>query len=287
MTRTDAHRPGAIVPAAYQYLWSYFTGSDSEDGRMESYNTHEVQALCEGKRVFGGLGKCGVCGASFRYGDLWEHENGELLHIGHDCAAKYQLLANRSAFDAAKSAMERNHKARLDAETNRIHRDAFLAKHPGLAEALDTDHYISRDLSQKLTQYHELSEKQIALAFKLADDAATKPKPEAEKLVSAPTSEKRVTFVGTVVLVKSYEGAFGISYKATIKVETPEGNWLAWGTIPSSVLHAAPDGEKGRMYSIRGMKAQITATLKPGREPHFATMVRPSGKLLGVEGESK
>src|SRR5580693_905040 len=94
--RTDPHRPGAIVPSDYTYLESYFLGSNSEDG-PESYNLDIVQTICEGREAegleaFGKLGKCGICGVNFKYGDIWEHKaTRQLVHVGHSCADKYQM----------------------------------------------------------------------------------------------------------------------------------------------------------------------------------------------------
>lgn len=265
-TRTDCHRPGAIVPSAYAYEATYDCGGgeDEPPWGFEDVNPAVKAALAEGRKVFGEAGKCGVCGANFRYGDLWSHvPTGDLVHLGHDCASKYSLLANRPGFDAHLEALKRGRAARIEAERRKIVRERFCSSHPGLEEALATEHYISRDLSFKLGRYGSLSDKQIALAFKLAEDAKT-PRP-VEKLVPAPVADGRQTVRGRVVSLKWVESQFGGSTKMTVKVETPEGNWLAWGTRPATL----GDCEVGDLV-------EFDAALKAGRDAHFAIVSRPT-----------
>ena len=57
----------------------------------------------------------------------------------------------------------------------------------------------------------------------------------------------------------------------TVKVTTPAGTWLCWGTKPSMVEGHNPN--EGRS---RGREIEFTATLKKGREAHFALFSRPT-----------
>lgn len=305
--RTDAHRPGAIVPTDYVILTSYALATECGGWPVPPIGVENViafqnEARAAGKRIFGSLGKCGVCGASYKYGDLWRHEpTGEIVHLGHDCADKYELVADRMDFerelDGARRKSAREHAREIKAE--RV--AGFLAAREGLAVALETDHYISRDLKAKLAQYGELSDAQVKLAFKLEKDVADRAKRDAERaleiMVPAPQG-KRITFQGTVVGAKVVKSQYGSTLKITVKVETESGSWLAWGTCPTSVhggagaegiwsdaetaawRAAGKDGNATTGERLRGRRVEITATLKPGREPHFAVMDRPKGKLL-------
>ena len=168
-----------------------------------------------------GAGRCSVCGASFVYGDCYRHvPTGEYVHMGHDCSDKYAMLYNRSAWELANDRAEQAIAVRVLKAKNAEERVKFLALHEGLAEALQQDHSILRDLSQKLTQYHTLSPKQIAFAFKLADEVKN-PKPE-EAHVVAPLG-KGIEFEGEVVSLKSHESDFGPTLKMTVKVSTDKG----------------------------------------------------------------
>jgi hypothetical protein len=302
--RTDPHRPGAITPADYEHVLSFSLASSNggwpipaigvnceldnrvihADGRVEN-GQHQPDGQCctIGLRLagevfarHGGPGKCDICGAHYIYGDVWRHlPTRELIFLGHDCVAKYEMLADRSAWElqngrvraAAATACLRAGKAQ--------ERARFLAEHPGLDVALDTDHPIVRDIKGRFTRWASVSEKQVALVFKLAHEAAN-PEPE-EVLVKAPTG--KVTFRGTVVSWKRQEMSSFDAYKGTVKVKTPEGIWLAWGTIPASILD-----ESAKHGPVRGCEVEITATLLAGREPHFAIIKRPKGKLLKPAG---
>jgi len=303
--RTDPHRPGAIIPADYEYVFSFncVTSMDGwpvpafrinceldnrtfdADGKILKNGEHAPDGRCcviglrmvarEKFAAHGGPGKCTVCGAHYVYGDCWRHTpTGEIVFLGHDCADKYSLLADRSEAElAAARAKDATAKAILAAQSKK-ERAEFLANHPGLAAALEraSEHHILADLAAKFRQYRVLSDKQIALVQKLVHELDN---PQvAEVNVPAPTG--KVTFRGVVVSSKVQEGAWGNSLKITVKVTTPEGVWLAWGTEPTGIV-----SELGRHTDRKkGYEVELTATLKAGRDPHFAIMSRPRGKVV-------
>jgi len=274
--RTDCHRPGAIVPADYTYVCSYeLPGMNGDPGYMQDYRRRCIEA--DPRPVFfkndrdNGVGKCDICGAIFRWGDVWQHiPSGQNIHIGHDCADKYALLADRTDWFATVEAHKRATAAAIQAAMNKVKKEKFLAEHPGLEQDLNENHRIINDIAQRFNSYCKISDAQIALVQKLANEVRN-PKPE-EAHVPAP--EGKVVVRGTVVSTKSYDGAFGTSIKMTVKVTTPEGSWLAWGTVPSSLL-ASQDGLKGKLV-------EFSATLKQGRDAHFAIFKRPT-KAVVVE----
>lgn len=279
--RTDCHRPGAIIPKDYSYECSYCLPGNGEE--TESWNDDEALAITQdhkkqGKIVYGNLGTCGICGASFRYGDIWFHENGDLIHLGHDCADKYDLLARRTDFNKAVEQIKRNHKARLEALAQVARFDRFCANHEGLAQAFTTKHYIISDIASKLRQYGSLSDKQVALVMKISKDEAEKASQE-EKHVPAP--EGKVVIRGKVLSRKIQDSTFGSVLRMTVKVETPEGSWLAWGTVPAS-LEVIPQAEglPAIRRVERGDEVEFTATLSRGDTPHFAFYKRPSKARL-------
>ena len=276
--RTDSHRPSAIIPSDYSYVLSYHLATTVDGWPVAPFN---IDAVIELQRTHpfaktGSLGKCSVCGAHFIYGDIWRHDGGEHIHIGWECAEKYEMLVDRSAFEleasrrksAAAAKGLRTHNAQL--------RAAFLAEHAGLEEALKTPHDIVADIAARFQQWNTISDKQIALVMKLAAEAAAPQRREAH--IPAPTG--RQTFRGVVVSTKSQEGGYGVEYKMTVKVTTSEGTWLAWGTIPNALLESVPVGDRGRIYTLRGLEVEITATLTRGKDEHFAIAKRPTGRVL-------
>lgn len=273
--RTDIHRVGAIEPENYRIVLSYALPGSEGGWPVPGVNMDRIAALRAAGVPFadhGGPGKCTVCGATFRYGDVWVHvPTGTHIHVGQDCAAKYELIADRRDFerelDATRVRSAREHQAAIKAEA----RAEFLAGHPGLAEALQTDHRIVRDIASRFEVYGTLSPAQVALVLRLATEAAT-PRPE-EAHVPAP--EGRQTVRGRVVSVKTHEGDWGPSLKVTIKVETPAGSWLAWGTLPAALADAGAARPEGADW--RGAEIEFVATLARGRDAHFALFKRPTG----------
>lgn len=279
--RTDIHRPGAIVPGDYSYVTSYHLATTDGGWPVPPFNIDQVLALqsVEKFAATGSLGKCSVCGASYIYGDVWKHEpTGEHIHIGHECADKYSLLVDRTAFELEVE--RRKASARRDGQraANREKRAAFLAAHEGLAEALKVEHPIVTVIAARFESYCELSDRQVALVLKLAVEKSAPA--EVEVLVDAPRSEKRVTFRGRVVSAKSHDGTYGTQYRMTVKVEERGGSWLAWGTVPAKLLEAMPVGREGRLAMLRGAVVEVTAALKAGKDPHFALTTRPVAVLV-------
>lgn len=310
-TRTDAHRPSAILPRDYEYVLSFSMDTTDNSMPVPSINInceiarqfsrnedgtpnvtigrpHAADGRCcvIGIKQHGGVfaadagpGRCSVCGTHYVYGDVWFHKpSNEYICIGHDCADKYTLLADRSEWEMANLRTRENLAKELARKVNAEERAAFLAAHPGLAEALECKHDIVRDIASKFQAYRSLSDKQVALVFKLANEAAVNAAKPAEVHVAAPTGKQ--TFRGTVVSVKSHESRFGTSLKITVKVTTPEGTWLAWGTVPSAILNSFESYDYKAV--LRGCEVELTATLEAGSEPHFVFMKRPRGTIVSM-----
>lgn len=292
--RTDEHAPSRIVPANYEYVVSYSIGQPwyTDWGRAKVI---EAQDAAQEKHlpIFGGMGKCGVCGALFSHGDLWRHMSGELLHLGHECAAKYDMLSDRSEWElhhmrATKARELSNAKMRRSKS-----RERFLDENPGLLEALEYDHHITHSIAAQFDAKGRLSPAQVALVFKLVRDGQAKADAKArieaeraaEKNVPAPVG--RVEFRGRIVSVRARDGfRGGVEYKATIKVNTDAGSWLAWCTVPADVYreHAGAhheNAEQNLRTALVGRFVDVTATCtQSDRDEHFAFAKRPSWTLI-------
>lgn len=269
MATAKLHGKGSIVPADYELLISYYLGSENLPGFQVACKdgNHHGDRCCVAKlrTVFetggGDLGICCACGARYAEGDVWLHvPTNEIVHIGHECAAKYSLLADRTAYEMQMRSMRLARKAQLSAERNRLKREKFLADHPGLAEALAADTATSRSLQASFMRWQVLSAAQVALAFRLHEEASRpKPEPVEEKYVPAPLG--RVTFEGVVVSKKQVDSNWGMVTKIVVKVSAADGIWLCYLTATKRV--------------DRGETVTVTATLEAGRDPHFAFGKRP------------
>lgn len=147
-------------------------------------------------------------------------------------------------------------------------RERTLADNPGLAEALQTNHRIVRDIASRFEQFGSLSAAQIGLVFKLAREAQER---ASEVRAQAPTG--RQTFTGVVVSVKDHETDFGVTRKMTVKVQNPDGSmWVAWTTVPAA-LWQTPGFHTSMVI---GATVTLTATLERGKDAHFAFGKRPT-----------
>lgn len=286
MTRTDIHRPSQIIPSEYEYVFSYALASTDNGFPVPSQNIrcegdhHAEDGTCcviglrtvhPAQMVAVSPGRCTVCGTPHIYGDVWQHTpTGEYIAIGHVCAGKYSLLADRTDWELQITRARRNAAVQAERARKADQRTTFLAEHPGLEEALAYEHHITADIAARFTATAHLSEKQIALVLKLAREGKERAERPEEKHVPAPTG--RTTFRGRVVSWKLHESDWGTVARITVKVETPDGVWLAWGTCPSALY----DTENG----VRGALVEITATLTRGNDEHFAFMKRPRGTIL-------
>ena len=217
-----------------------------------------------------------------------------------EAVKSYAQRTKRILNSRAKQVAKRDAEAK--AKQDRF--DAFLSEH-NLQAALDRNwieaHFeqatweedvakplhILRDLASKLMQYGKLSEKQVALALRLFDQIQN-PKQYEEATVPAP--EGRVEFTGKIVSVKLSQSQYGEHVRMTVKVETPEGVWLANGTLPAKTYDQA-EAELGTVYTdegcrgfsvsdiskhLRGREITLTATLSRGNDDHFAFAKRPT-----------
>lgn len=312
-TRTDVHRPGAIIPADYRELFCYAYPTTVDGWPVPGFNIHLLNAQRIGARcsgVNGGRGgvdwaepicgddgkpypmsaihkggACDSCGAYFVEGSLFLHSpSGECIVLGHICANKMGI-----AFDASAAAtMKGQRKAARKSVILRKQRRAGLRAwagdaSPELRVALRADHYIVKDIRARLIQWGKVSEKQAALVVKIAADIAERASQPAEVHVPAPIADGRQTVTGTVVSVKLHEGAYGDSLKMTVKVTTSEGTWLAWGTAPSALLD-----EVANLGGLRGCVVRFDCKLKAGRDAHFALLSRPTkGEVLAVGDDGR
>ena len=315
--RNDVHRSGAIIPANYEYVFSYNLATTQDGWPVPSFGINCLldrrynvvgedgkESFVQGKHnddgrccvvgllnvahakfaSHGNAGKCTICGAAFVNGDVWKHTaTDEYIHVGHICANKYAMMADRSAWELENGRAREAAARQIQKKRNEEQNAAFLAEHPGLELALKTEHPIVQDIAARFHQFHQLSEKQIALVFKLANEAAN---PQAaEVYVDAP--QGRVEFEGTVISCKDHDSAYGTCAKMTVKVVTSQGVWIAWFTAPALILDQAREiaiketnNPLNVFLVLKEKQVRITATLSRGRERHFAFGKRPVGALV-------
>lgn len=276
--RTDIHREGALIPSDYEYVLSYnlpttFDGwpvpaymvnceldlrRTEADGKVVN-GAHRPDGLCcvvglrsVAKAKFathGATGKCTACGTQFVYGDVWRHKpSGEHIHVGHICGQKMGLHADRTEYEQAFGRIRQKSLAELRRQWKAERSAAFLADNPGLKEALELDHHILRDLKDKLETYGDLSERQVALALKIANEVRGR---EAERETRIANARhlgevgKRLEVTITCEFVASWEGLYGTQFLFAMRDEVT-GARLVWRTS------SLPDFHRGETARIRG-----------------------------------
>lgn len=188
--------------------------------------------------------------------------------FGSDCTARLGF-ANKVAFKLALL------QSRAAAQKIRFkifqQREAFLAAHPDLAEAIKTldapvhaKNTFVKDVVAKLNQYGSLSDRQVtAVIASVARDkayAVTQAASAVEVKGNAPTG--RTTVTGTVLSTKYQDSDFGPTLKMLLKLENNSRVWL---TAPSK-------------YTIdKGDTVTVTATWSPSKDDtSFAFGSRPT-----------
>ena len=276
--RTDIHRPSVMIPSEYRFVAAFaYPGPMGDPG----YNLRQVAEmrmahLKNGGTVFhkdNGSGGCDLCGSFFLNGAVFLHvPTNEWITTGWQCAEKVEIC-DASVFAAKKRALSAIDKIRKAARRRHDLKSFARSATKEIRKALRLDHHIAQDMRARLIRNPEkpLSEKQEALLLRLVEQdkesKARKVREAEEKHVPAP--EGRQSVRGKIVSVKSRETAYGTTLKMTVKVETPEGTWLAWGTVPSSLMTG--DCE------LRGKEIEFTGTFtRSDSKEHFAFFKRPS-----------
>lgn len=277
-------------------------------------NVQEALAIYakDGAQVHGGIYHCDICGARYTYGSLFRHTTGSVISIGHDCADRLELASDydnvyREAKRLGLLAIERNeHYAGL---LNWARKTRTLV--PSLLENLAVAHPIIQDIRRKLISTGcrwDLTPKQISLVVKLA----TESRQPAEKHVPVPIVDGRQLVQGIVVSTKIQDSDYGSTLKMIVKVVTPKGCWLVYGTAPAKLLDAvsaiddqlycdwsarmnAHEGESADDYrkrvngvmpperqGLKGHTVSFEAKLSLGNDPHFAFFSRPTKPRLIV-----
>jgi hypothetical protein len=317
-TRTDVHSPASIIPADYTFLFGYAHPSSVDGWPIPGYNLELIQATRTGKPVQGFRdssltinpilrkfpqttrsstadgtpitfaaihknGACDVCGAWHIEGSVFYHvPTGEAIALGWQCAEKLELDWD----DSERQLIAGNRKAARQSAVAKAKRFAFLRDFVDTAKDIDAtlladlrvDHHIVRDIRSRIIRGYEPSTKQLDLVRKLAADTR---KP-AEKHVRAPVEDNRQRVTGKVVGVKIHDGAYGSSLKITVKIETPDGSWLTWGTAPSALLSLVQD-----LGGLRGATVAFDAKLvRADDSEHFTFFKRPTKpEVLAVDSD--
>ena len=301
--RNDIHSIKNFDPAAYTYQGTVALTLPKEVEYLmvecpevaEHYRREwlaDLDALKERVRDGGFVGNfvnkgtCDHCGAWFGYGAEYLHTNGEVIVVGHTCAANDFAYDSRAARDKARAVKLRA--TRVKTVRARIAANTFLTEHDlGDVFSEKTMKHDSRggrileEMYGKLVRWGSISDKQIAFAKKLANEILN-PAPivcgfcgdadhdhkTCPHRHPVPVTDERIEIVGIIRFTEWRENGYGGSLKAII--ETVDG-FKIWTTLPAAIQDAV-DG-----YEYRGIAVRFMAKVeRSDRDATFGFAKRPT-----------
>ena len=283
-TRTDIHRPSAIVPADYDFVaLDYYGPSDGGQDLVFERQAFRAHRERTGGKFSGHdhAGSCHICGAHALYVAKFHHRpTNSYIVTGLDCADSLEMgdpvafkRFHRSIVDQGKTA-----KAKAAAK-------AFLEQ-AGAAAAWDiyaaadrADKYEENTISDvvgKLVQYGSISEKQVAFVQKLLAKIPARAQQEAARAAEAaaadpvPVFAGRAKIEGKVLTIKVVESQFGSQTKMLVQADA---GWKVWGSVPSSI---GPE---------RGDRVYFEAKVERSTDdPKFGFFSRPTKARIQAAG---
>jgi len=290
MNRTDIHRPADFDPEQYEWVdgfdnqpepGSYVSLSEPQTFAMDDgtqqvgtnyANAHDrwLRGLVERSTTarYGDCFQCDHCGARIRYVGVFRHRpTGDHIAVGETCADG-RFTYSKATFDRLRK------QAQLARKTQRLltawteYRETHPADWDALAAAANP--FIQNVLA-KGRRYGDISDRQLAaIVSALAREVQEAEEPEEVAAATIPVPEgAAILLEGTVLATKVQDGYYGSTLKMLVEVETPDGGYRVWGTIPSS------------LDARRGSRVRFTANLvRSNDDESFGFFSRPRKATL-------
>lgn len=207
---------------------------DFTDSKYENDITPEEVKWLEDS-MYDGSQHCNHCGQQIKYFALVKHDDGRAHVIGTQCASSMIGYRQEKVDSMHKTTLKARQKIDRVQKVRKAKVDgqAFLDTVDGLEKALETKHYITESLRDNLFKYGKMSEKQVALVFKLEQDvkerALEMAKREAEGKASkhyGEVGERIRDHELEVVFCKAFESNFGWFH--IVKFKDNNGNFFAY-----------------------------------------------------------
>ena len=207
------------------------------------------------------------------YGSVFEKiENpSEKIAIGWQCAESVMTCEDLKG-KLAKEAKKRGETLRKNRKMQAKFA-AFVADHPGLSEALELDHYITKDILNYGRKNGAISDRQIELVHKLVKDQKEaeirKAEEAAKPKIPVPnTGDSRAYLRGRVISTKWQASHYGEQLKMLVEVTENGGSFKIFGTVPANLRRA--DVGKNDVIEFHAM------TKQSDRDENFGFFSRPS-----------
>ncbi len=170
--RTDAHRPSAIDPAAYEYRWAF----DTADERGPTAARFEELLRASETSVYRDPRRCDHCGAHLRYAVIYEHlPSGGVISTGVDCARNTMSVPDRMTLRVARLKA----RAKMRRERDERKRDAE-SRHPRAVgilreyEAWGGENAFVRSVARRFARRGWLSDRQAWAVVRASEKGASR-----------------------------------------------------------------------------------------------------------------
>jgi hypothetical protein len=268
-TRTDVHRPAALVTEDYEYVLSYDAHPEEGDRRqLIEYIERTGETFGENHSA----GGCFHCGQNIRYVAVLRHApTGDLIKVGEQC------LDNR--FDLASADF---HQLRKAAELNRARRRLVNIRAEWFA--VDQDRQVAFEWARymvetendygydgmrhsfvhSINRYGTTSDKFVrAIMRDMARTERRATERAAEQAEAQPVVEGKITVEGKVLTIKWQDSDYGGSLKMLV---ADDRGFKVWGTVPRSIDSVE-----------RGDHVRFNATVEASRDDEtFGFYKRPT-----------
>ncbi len=252
--------PSEAILAEYSNEMNYL------DTELERFGTSLEDILTSGwDRT------CDACGTAFFHGAIFEDvRTNTIVRVGGNCGAQY--------FGAPSLARVKSDLAKR-AEANAAIRDeanVFVDQHD-LYAVLEHDHHIVQDIKGKLFRYGSISDKQIALIFKIQREDNERDVAKANERESTPVViGERLVVTGKIISLKykaNLYNPYGPSIpKIVVLVDDADNFYKVWGTLPAALDDALAD-----VGSVVTFTASVVAS---DDDESFGFFKRPSKASL-------
>jgi len=314
--RTDVHRPVEFNPEDYEYVGAFdnhpepgsYVGPGGEFEVAPGVTVHGTNFANAERRYLGGLletstgtrygdgSQCDHCGARIRYVAVYRHKpTGDHIAVGETCADG-RLPLDKATFDRLRKSanLDRKRQARKNAARAKVAEldgpVATLLDRETDPDSLDGgmrrawDHEIVSDIRRRLWTYGEVSDRQIDLVHRIRERETAEPPPPVPEV---PVPEGTYVVEGTVKAMRWQESRWGGAVKMLVEVETPNGNYRVWGSLPKALsdLYEIDSGPRlaNGGFDVKhipkgvGKKIQFKAGVeRSDREESFGFFSRPT-----------
>src|SRR6516165_2645956 len=247
MTRTDVHRPSAIITEDYEFVaFECVKIEGLGDCHIQLENRERIRnhmARTGGtysRHAHGG--NCQVCGNSNAiYCAIFHHApSNTYVRMGSECTEKVDMQLDRAAFTRFKDGVAQwrtaragKNKAKALVEDHGFARAWVIYDQPGVAETRYEESTLI-DLISKLVKYGSLSDKQWAFIGRLLANIDTRGLRDAQRAQEAAVAKaipeemigRRVKIRGEVISKKLVESPYGSYMKMLVK---HQDGWKVWG----------------------------------------------------------